>query len=112
MARGNIDFGIDLGTTNSAIAMMSGSDVTVVRNNLLREYTPSAVYVSRQNRIYVGERARDRIEADPANAAAEFKLCMGVKGQHKLFEASGRAMTPEELSAEVLKSLRADVQRS
>lgn len=112
MARETIDFGIDLGTTNSAIAMMSGSDVTVIRNNLQREYTPSAVYVNKQGRIYVGERARDRVESDPANACAEFKLRMGVRGQHKLFEAAGRAMTPEELSAEVLKSMRGDVQRS
>lgn len=111
MARETIDVGIDLGTTNSAIAMAAEADAIVVRNNLQREFTPSAVYVNRSGRILVGDGAKQRVEADAANACAEFKLQMGVRGQHKMFEASGRSMTPEELSAEVLKSLRGDVQR-
>lgn len=112
MARETIDVGIDLGTTNSAIAIAAGADAIVVRNNLQREFTPSAVYVNRSNKVLVGEGARQRVEADPENSCAEFKLQMGVRGQHKIFEASGRSMTPEDLSAEVLKSLRGDVQRS
>lgn len=112
MTRETIDVGIDLGTTNSAIAIAAGADATVVRNNLQREFTPSAVYVNRSNKILVGEGAKQRVEADADNACAEFKLQMGVRGQHKVFEASGRSMAPEELSAEVLKSLRGDVQRS
>lgn len=111
MARETIDFGIDLGTTNSAIAIATGADATVVRNNLQREFTPSAVYVNRSNKVLVGDAARQRVEADAENSCAEFKLKMGVRGQHKVFEASGRSMTPEDLSAEVLKSLRGDVQK-
>ncbi|RZQ60490.1 Hsp70 family protein [Amycolatopsis suaedae] len=112
MTRETIDFGIDLGTTNSAIAVAKGADGVVIRNNLQREFTPSAVYVSKQGKVYVGDRARERVESDPANTSAEFKLQMGVRGEHKRFDAAGRSMTPEELSAEVLKSLRGDVQRS
>ncbi len=106
-----IDVGIDLGTTNSAIAIATGSDGAVVRNTWQREFTPSAVYVSESGKVYVGEEAKGRLERDPENACGEFKLQMGTQGEHKRFGASGRTMTPEELSAEVLKSLRADVAR-
>ncbi|THV43416.1 Hsp70 family protein [Glycomyces buryatensis] len=112
MHRETVDFGIDLGTTNSAIAKAEAADAEVIRNNLQREFTPSAVHVRRGGNIVVGERARDRVESDPKNACSEFKIQMGTRGNHKTFEDSGVAMTPEELSAEVLKSLRGDVERS
>ncbi|MGQ0842647.1 MAG: Hsp70 family protein [Sporichthyaceae bacterium] len=112
MTRETIDVGIDLGTTNSALALATDSDATVVRNTWQREFTPSAVYVSESGNVYVGEEARGRLERDPDNACGEFKLQMGTPGEHKTFQASGRRMTPEDLSAEVLKSLRADLQRS
>lgn len=112
MARETVDFGIDLGTTNSAVAVSTGVDASVVRNNLQLEYTPSAVRVSRSGQVHVGSKARESIDADPANTHAEFKLEMGVREAHRTFAASGRLMTPEELSAEVLKSLRRDVSRS
>jgi molecular chaperone DnaK len=107
-----IDVGIDLGTTNSAIALAGGSDATVVRNTWQRDFTPSAVYVSESGNVYVGEEAKSRVERDPANACGEFKLQMGTPGEFKHFESADRRMTPEELSAEVLKSLRADVTRA
>ena len=110
MRRETIDFGIDLGTTNSAIARAEGADAEVVRNNHQQEFTPSAVHVGLNGNILIGQSARKRVEADPANACAEFKLQMGTRGSHKTFEASGVTMTPEELSAEVLKSLRGDVE--
>jgi molecular chaperone DnaK len=111
MTRETVDFGIDLGTTNSAIAVSTGSDGTVVRNNFEMEYTPSAVYISKSGNVYVGKSARDRVEADPMNAHAEFKLQMGMRDKPRTFADSGRALAPEELSAEVLKSLRVDVQK-
>ncbi|MET0237986.1 MAG: Hsp70 family protein [Kibdelosporangium sp.] len=111
MTRETVDFGIDLGTTNSAIAVSTGSDGTVVRNNERMEYTPSAVYVSKSGAVYVGRNARMRVEADPMNAHSEFKLQMGMRDKPRTFADSGRALSPEELSAEILKSLRADVQR-
>ncbi|RSM79323.1 Hsp70 family protein [Kibdelosporangium aridum] len=109
MARETVDFGIDLGTTNSAIAVSTGSDGTVVRNNMEMDYTPSAVYIGKSGSVFVGKKARDRVEADPLNAHAEFKLQMGMRDKPRVFGDSGRSMSPEQLSAEVLKSLRADV---
>jgi len=110
MVRETIDFGIDLGTTNSAIAMAAGHGATVLRNNLQHEYTPSAVWVS-GNRTYIGSRARRQAESNPENVATEFKLKMGVPAWRKQFP-SGRVMSAPELSAEVLKSLRADVEKA
>ena len=109
--RDTIDIGIDLGTTNSAVAVAKGASAEVVRNNHNVEFTPSAVYVSRSGNVLVGQKAGDRTVSDPDNSCAEFKLRMGRRDQDKLFEASGRTMSPEELSAEVLKSVRGDVQR-
>ncbi|NUT51473.1 MAG: Hsp70 family protein [Saccharothrix sp.] len=106
MTRETIDFGIDLGTTNSVIAVAGGHDANVLRNNQRHEYTPSAVWVG-GDRIYVGARARKRIEADPDSVATEFKLQMGARDWRRRF-GSGREMSAAELSAEVLKSLRAD----
>ena len=110
MTRTTIDFGIDLGTTNSAIAVLNGTQVEVVRNNEGFEYTPSVVWIDKQGRLVVGQRAKQRLDADPDNAFSEFKLQMGRTQEYR-FERSGRVMTPEELSAEVLKSLKADVKQ-
>jgi molecular chaperone DnaK len=106
-----IDYGIDLGTTNSAIAVLRGVDTEVVKNNDDQETTPSAVWIDRRDRLFVGRAARDRAELDPDNTCMEFKLRMGTAGTPKLFAASGRARTPEQLSAEVLRSLRGDVRQ-
>ncbi|PUB26826.1 molecular chaperone DnaK [Promicromonospora sp. AC04] len=109
--RDTIDIGIDLGTTNSAVAVAKGASAEVIRNNRNLEFTPSAVYVNRSGNVRVGQVAHDRVVSDPGNSCAEFKLRMGRHDQDKLFEDSGRTMSPEEMSAEVLKSLRGDVQR-
>jgi molecular chaperone DnaK len=106
--RTTIDVGIDLGTTNSAVAVLNGVATEVIKNNEGQETTPSAVWIDRRERLYVGATARERSDSDPGNTCTEFKLRMGTAGQDKRFADSGRTMTPEELSAEVLKSLRAD----
>lgn len=110
MARSTIDYGIDLGTTNSSIAVLQSTEVRIFENNEGQRCTPSAVWIDAKNRLYVGRRAKNQLEIDPDNAHSEFKLQMG--GQSAcLFKHSGRTLTPEELSAEVLKSLRADVRQ-
>jgi len=103
--------GIDLGTTNSEIAELRGSSVYVFRNAEGVEYTPSAVYFNKANSLVVGREAKDRYELDPDNAAIEFKRDMGSETEFH-FVRSGQRMRPEDLSAEVLKSLCGDVQRS
>lgn len=110
MQRGTIDYGIDLGTTNSSIAVARGAEIEVFKNNEGMEYTPSAVYLDRNNRLHVGKRAKNQVEADKENAFFEFKLQMGTERLYH-FARSGRIMKPQELSAEVLKSLRGDVKQ-
>jgi molecular chaperone DnaK len=109
VTRTTVDFGIDLGTTNSAIAVLRGVETEVIKNNDDHDTTPSAVWIDKRSRLYVGKTARERAEVDPENTRTEFKLRMGTSGDPHVFPASGRTMTPEELSAEVLKSLTADV---
>lgn len=109
MTRTTVDYGIDLGTTNSAIAVIDGVGAEIIRNNGNDETTPSAVTIDRRNRLVVGAKAKARAERYPHDTATEFKLQMGTTGWEKPFAASGRTMGPEQLSAEVLKSLRGDV---
>lgn len=105
-----VNYGIDLGTTNSCIARWDGSDVRVFRNKDQMDVTPSVVRIEKSGRIIVGRRAYTTAFADPDNVASEFKRWMGQKDR-KRFAASSRGLTAEELSAEVLKSLLSDAQR-
>ncbi len=111
MSRTTIDFGIDLGTTNSAIAVLSGIEPQIITNSVGATITPSAVYIDKRGRVRVGREAKDRRIEDEDNTDLEFKSRMGIgeRGK-KRFAASGIEMTPQQLSAEVLKSLKADVQ--
>jgi molecular chaperone DnaK len=109
MSRTTIDFGIDLGTTNSAIAVLRDVGTEVVKNGEGDETTPSAVWADKRGRLHVGRTARERSESDPANTCVEFKLRMGTIDPVKTL--AGTPMTPEMLSAEVLKSLRANAEQ-
>ncbi|GAA0252851.1 Hsp70 family protein [Cryptosporangium japonicum] len=103
-----IDVGIDLGTTNSAIAVVTGGEAVIVKNNDGWDTTPSAVWLPKPDVVHVGRRARERVESDPDNTAAEFKQEMGLADARHPFARAGRELTPPQLSAEVLTSLRAD----
>lgn len=105
-----VKLGIDLGTTNSCIACWEGSALRVFANNDLMNVTPSVVRILKTGRIIVGKKAYNAAADDSDNVAAEFKRLMGERDKH-VFPASGRSLSPEELSAEVLKSLREDVRR-
>lgn len=112
MSRTTIDFGIDLGTTNSAIAVLKGIVPEVVKNNLDNEITPSAVHISKRGDLQVGLRAKQRLEDDKTidDTFIEFKRLMGA-GKSYEFKSTARMMSAEELSAEVLKGLKGDVQQ-
>jgi molecular chaperone DnaK len=101
--RATIDYGIDLGTTNSAIAKQEG-----LRSKVLEgeggPLVPSVVHLEADGVMRVGRAALDRRFSDPTNTAMEFKRLMGT-GHLVDFPASGRRMSPVELSAEVLKYL-------
>ncbi|GAB2603064.1 hypothetical protein GCM10027168_40110 [Streptomyces capparidis] len=108
--RDTIDFGIDLGTTNSAIAVVKDGGTMVIKNVDNWDITPSAVWLPRRDAVHVGLRAKAQAERDPDNAAAEFKLEMGLADARRTFARAGVSLTPQQLSAEVLKSLRADAE--
>lgn len=102
---GTIDFGIDLGTTNSVLARLNGVNPVIVKNNDGDEGTPSAVYLDRKKQIWVGKNAKERQRNDPDNVAIEFKRRMGESWQFT-FQRFDQQMGPEALSSEVLKTLR------
>ncbi len=112
MSRTTIDFGIDLGTTNSAIAMLKGIKAEVIKNNLDADITPSAVYIGRAGNLIVGSKAKSKLEDDRSteDAYIEFKRRMGGDSMYK-FRSAGVVKSPEELSAEVLKYLKGNVQQ-
>src|SRR5688572_2538119 len=100
--------GIDLGTTNSAAAVFDGDKLTEVRTGQGGALLPSVVRIDARGVVTVGGRARRFLESDPENTRSEFKRLMGT-AQEIGFPASGVKRRPEELAAEVLRSLRADV---
>ena len=105
MGRRTIDFGIDLGTTNSEVACIQNGEVRLFKNYLNEEATPSVVRIDAKGAIIVGRKAYERHVDDPDNTVIEFKRWMGTQ-QVKEFVATGKRMTAEELSAEVLKDLK------
>lgn len=104
------DYGIDLGTTNSCVARTTLSDVVIFQNLDNMNVTPSAVHIDKRGRMFIGRKAHDKLISEPENTAVEFKRFMGIEHTDK-FASTGRKMTPVELSAEILKSLREDVLR-
>jgi molecular chaperone DnaK len=111
MRRKTIDFGIDLGTTNSVIACMDQGKLVIIRNQLTNsEITPSAVKMDARGSVTVGQNAYNHLEEDPENTVGEFKRWMGNPGVDSfLFKKAGKRMTAAELSAEVLKVLKGSV---
>jgi molecular chaperone DnaK len=101
--------GIDLGTTNSTAAVFDGDKVTLVRNSQGSPITPSVVRIDARGNLSGGSRARRFLESDPDNTRGEFKRLMGT-AQAVRFTASGQEKRPEELAAEVLRSLRKDIE--
>jgi molecular chaperone DnaK len=108
--RSTIDFGIDLGTTNSAIAVLNGVSTEIIKNNADTDVTPSVVSIDKKGAIYVGQRAKNRLREFPDDVFGEFKRRMGTDFVYA-FRASGEKKRPEELSAEVIRSLRTDVEQ-
>jgi molecular chaperone DnaK len=100
--------GIDLGTSNSTVVLFDGKDLAVVRNRQGGVLTPSIVRIDGRGNVLVGDRAQRFLDVDPENTRSEFKRLMGTAHSFK-FPASGSVPRPQELAAEVLKSLRQDV---
>ncbi len=99
--------GIDLGTTNSAVAIWRNGTSELVPNALGAFLTPSAVSVAQDGTCYVGAAALDRLATHPAETVTSFKRLMGTQRTVRL--GNKREYTPEDLSALVLAALRDDV---
>lgn len=93
--------GIDLGTTNSAVAIVDGGTPIVLENYNGKRTTPSVVSF-KDGEIIVGENAKNQIETNP-DTIASVKRFMGTK---KIFKANGKEYKPEEISAIILDHLR------
>lgn len=113
MTNSNIQIGIDLGTTNSEVAINRNNEIEVVKNVFGDEYTPSVFGIDKAKNKVVGKRAYERLykdasEAEFKNHKAEIKRLMGTQ-ETTYFERADLEMTPEEISAEILKSIKEDV---
>ena len=119
MARTKIDYGVDLGTTNSAIARNDAGEIRIIKSDEGQtDTTSSCVFYDKKQRTIVGQKAllarqkesedsfkKDKLENTEENAFIEFKRTMGT---NKLYESSNmrKEFTSEDLSAEVLKKLK------
>ena len=123
MARVKIDYGIDLGTTNSAIARMENGQVKIIKSDTQEDTMPSCVHF-RKGSVRVGRTAYNRISDEQLVAASdfsktgntnhkfntfvEFKRTMGTDKEYRS-DSAGRSFSSEELSAEVLRALKSFV---
>jgi molecular chaperone HscC len=99
--------GIDLGTTNSLVAVWKDGKAQLVPNSLGDMLTPSCVSLDEDGSILVGKAARERLQTHPERTASVFKRYMG---SDKKVGLDNREFRAEELSAFVLKSLKADAE--
>ena len=121
MARNKIDYGIDLGTTNSAIARMENGESVIKQTKNNMDTLPSCVYFSKNKKgekaMRVGIKAKDAVYSDAITALSkneppeeygylEFKREMGSDKKYHNDNMSQVNYSPEELSAEVLKELK------
>jgi molecular chaperone HscC len=100
--------GIDLGTTNSAIGIWRDGRAQLIPNSLGSVLTPSAVSVDDGGEFLVGLAARERQITHPTLTATSFKRFMG--SNRSILLGASHTLRPEELSAMVLRSLKADAE--
>ncbi|MBC2851271.1 molecular chaperone DnaK [Cetobacterium sp. 8H] len=99
--------GIDLGTTNSCVAIMEGGSTTVIPNSEGSRTTPSVVSIKENGEIIVGEIAKRQAITNPTSTVLSIKTYMGT--DHKV-KIHGKEYTPQEISAMTLKKLKADAE--
>ena len=100
--------GIDLGTTNSCVAIMEGGEPTVITNAEGSRTTPSVVGFSKDGERLVGQVAKRQAVANPDNTIRSIKSKMG---ENTTVNAGGKSYTPPEISAMILSKLKADAEK-
>ncbi len=99
--------GIDLGTTNSCVAVIEGGEPVVIANAEGARTTPSVVAFSANGERMVGQVAKRQAITNPAGTVASIKREMGTDYKVTI---SGKAYTPQEISAMILQKLKTDAE--
>ena len=99
--------GIDLGTTNSCVAVMEGGEPVVIANSEGARTTPSVVGFTKPGDRLVGQVAKRQAITNPENTVASIKRYMGT--DHKV-TLNGKEYTPQQVSAMILQKLKADAE--
>ena len=99
--------GIDLGTTNSCVAVMEGGEAVVIANAEGNRTTPSVVAFSKTGERMVGQVAKRQAITNPDRTISSIKREMG--SDHKV-NIDGKAYTPQEISAMILQKLKGDAE--
>ena len=99
--------GIDLGTTNSCVAVMEGGQPVVIANAEGARTTPSVVAVTKSGERLVGEPAKRQAVTNADNTIASIKRKIGTNEEVTM---GGKSYTPQEISAMVLQKLKADAE--
>ena len=99
--------GIDLGTTNSCVAVMEGGEAVVIANAEGARTTPSVVAFSKTGERMVGQVAKRQAITNPDRTISSIKREMGSNYKVNI---DGKAYTPQEISAMVLQKLKTDAE--
>ena len=99
--------GIDLGTTNSCVAVMEGGEAVVIPNAEGNRTTPSVVAFSKSGERMVGQTAKRQAITNPDRTIASIKREMG--SDHRVV-IDGKSYTPQEISAMILQKLKSDAE--
>ncbi|HLV58055.1 MAG TPA: molecular chaperone DnaK [Natronosporangium sp.] len=99
--------GIDLGTTNSCVAVLEGGEPTVIANAEGSRTTPSIVAFAKNNEVLVGEVAKRQAVTNPDRTVRSVKRRMGTNWA---IDIDGKKYTPQEISARVLMKLKRDAE--
>ena len=99
--------GIDLGTTNSCVAVMEGGEPVVIANSEGARTTPSVVGFTKTGDRLVGQVAKRQAITNPENTVSSIKRQMGT--DHKV-TLNGKEYTPQQISAMILQKLKADAE--
>jgi molecular chaperone DnaK len=101
--------GIDLGTTNSCVAVLEGGEPTVITNSEGLRTTPSVVAFSKTGEVLVGEVAKRQAVTNVDRTISSVKRHIGETGW-KTADIDGKKYTPEEISARILTKLKNDAE--
>ena len=99
--------GIDLGTTNSCVAIMEGGSATIIPNSEGARTTPSVVNIKDNGEVVVGEIAKRQAVTNPTSTVSSIKTHMGSDYKVEIF---GKKYTPQEISAKTLQKLKKDAE--